>query len=106
MINTIGKIGKRNAKANNKLAELWNEEDIQYCEVCEVLWDLGILIKPCLQASTNAHRNKRYWYKSRPELLYSKNQVVRACINAHDLIENNKELSEKVFLILRGPEII
>ncbi len=55
---------------------------------------------------TNVHRHKRFWYLRHPELLFDFNQVVRGCVACHNLIEHNKELTEQVFLKLRGPEVL
>lgn len=98
-INKIGKQGRINLKANKKLSKLWFDEEIDYCELdipheCNA-W-MGL---------TNAHRHKRDWYKGKPEeLLWSYNQVARICLNGHNLIEYNKELTEEVFFKLRGDE--
>lgn len=101
----IGKIGKINAKANKKLKKLWIKKDIRYCEVGEVLFNL-IGFENCHPdfLIQNAHRHKRVDYRAKPEMLYSINQVVRACQYCHDRIENDRQLTEKVFEILRGPD--
>ena len=103
----VGKIGRINAKANKKIAELWIEHDIERCEVCPVLHEMGLLDWSCLQASSNAHRHSRHDYRSCPEKLWSFNQVVRACIKAHTYIDQtNPSIKEEVFLILRGEDDI
>lgn len=100
----VGKIGRINQKANIKIAEMWEERDIQYCEVCPILFEMGLLKKPCLHASSNAHRHGRIWYRGRPELLYNYKQVVRACIYSHSQLDAKPSLREEVFIKLRGEE--
>lgn len=97
----VGKIGKINAKANTKIAQMWVDLGIEYCEVCPILHELGKLQKSCLQASSNAHRHKRMWYRGDPELLWDYNQVVRACANAHAMMEADSRLTKQVFDMLR-----
>lgn len=53
---------------------------------------------------TNAHRHKRSWYKGDVELLSDRKQVIKGCVNCHDAIEHNKELTEEIFTKLRGGE--
>ena len=102
----VGKVGKVNIKANRNIAKMWEERDIQYCEVCSVLDSIeGGLGWVCLQATGNAHRHSRVWYRSRPELLWDFRQVVRACQLSHSYIDSHGEIKEKVFFILRGKEI-
>ncbi len=96
----VGKIGKANIKANKILKDVL--ADINYCEI-QFNKDEK---KPCLgnMYLTNAHRHKRAWYKGDVDLLSDKKQVVRACVNCHDTIEHNADLTEKVFIKLRGEE--
>lgn len=93
----IGKIGEANLKANKILKQLFLDKGIDYCEIglprCVKTWTLA-----------NVHRHKRMWYKSNLELLYDFKQVVRGCTPCHETIENDKELTEAIFLKLRGPE--
>jgi hypothetical protein len=51
-----------------------------------------------------AHKEKRSWYYplDREPLLGDKSHVILACTNCHDKIENNKDLSDKMFEKLRG----
>ena len=99
MIKQIGKQGRINQKANKKLAQMWFDKEIDYCELYIPHDCNGWMIL------TNAHRHKRDWYKGKaPELLYSYNQVALICSNGHTLIEYDKELTEEVFLKLRGSE--
>ena len=92
----IGKQGKINQKANQNLKEVYKDRAYR-CEIglegCLGSMYLGV-----------AHRHKRVWYYSQPDLLSSLEQTVLACTNCHNRIENNKELTEEVFLRLRGEE--
>jgi len=102
----IGKIGRRNIKANFLMKKICIEKGIRTCEVCSVLRELGELVNPCFVDSflSYAHRSKRVAYRSNPEMLSSYNQFVLACQNGHDTIEYNGELTKKVFQILRGKD--
>lgn len=93
MLNKIGKIGKRNIQANKTLKETFIEKGITRCEKCGSTFVL-----------TFAHRHKRIWYRSKPELLSDFNQVLLLCIHCHTSIEYHKDLSDAVFLEHRGEE--
>ena len=99
-----GRIGKINQKANRKIARMWLDKGIDFCEACAVLDEMGLLGWQCLQASSNSHRHGRVWYRGKPELLWNIKQVIRACMKAHDFIDNNPVIREEVFEILRGEE--
>lgn len=88
----IGKIGKRNIKANKILKELFYEKDITRCEKCGTDFALSF-----------AHLHKRDWYKPKDKqhLLYAFEQVLLLCINCHEEIEVNKEKTEELFNQLR-----
>jgi hypothetical protein len=45
---------------------------------------------------TFAHRKKRRFY-TEPEQLYDRSQWRLACVNCHEQIEYDKELTERVF---------
>ena len=94
-INKVGPVGRANLAANKKLKDVLS--DIDSCE---------IQLHECLGSFTmaNAHRHKRSWYQGDVELLSDRNQVVKACVSCHDKIEFDSELTEKVFLRLRGVE--
>ena len=86
-LNRIGKIGKINLEANQKIKEIWEREGIDRCEIklpgCLGNWTLQ-----------NCHKHKRSWYIDCPELLYSFKEVVRGCQNCHDKIEYDRVLTE------------
>ena len=97
----------KNKTANEQLDELYAIKKVDYCEL--------FLSSHCLRVEkisydkklklTYAHRHKRSWYKGKPEtLLCSFSQTVRACLNCHALIENDRKLTDKMFLKLRGLE--
>lgn len=96
-IKQVGKIGRRNAKANRELKEKFGQTSIRSCEIrldkCMGTFGLSF-----------AHRHKRIWYRSRPELLSDMNQVVLACAYCHGVIEKDAEMTEKVFTKLRGED--
>jgi hypothetical protein len=48
-----------------------------------------------------AHRHKRRFYYSQPHLLGKFDQTLLACIPCHEKIENDKELTEYYFNLLR-----
>ena len=79
---------------------------ITRCEVCPALHALGKLTKPCISflRYQKVHRNKRkhYWAEERRDLLGDPSQVALGCQNGHDAIENNEELREQVFILIRG----
>lgn len=95
----LGKIGKINQQANVRLKRFYGATDIRSCE---------LRLDGCTgsYALSFAHRHKRNWYLGRPELLSSFNQTVLGCVNCHQIIEKDPELTKKKFLELRGEECI
>jgi len=97
----IGKVGRNNLIANRKLAELWIEKQIDYCEL---QFD-GCLGDWLLQ---NAHRHSRYWYRNQPEKLFDFKQVLRICQSCHNILDDTskttREQSEAIFKQLREDE--
>jgi len=79
-----------------KLKEVFADKGMVYCEARLP----GCLVNNFLSFH---HRHKRIWYKrkGRERLLGSFNQVILVCQSCHDLLENNKELSNKIFKELR-----
>lgn len=82
--------GKVNAKARRKIAEISKKNDWTRC---------FIKLSGCTyEANAPAHRHKRRWYYDKPdELLWDVSEWMPACISCHQKIENDKELTEKVF---------
>ena len=93
----IGKRGRINIRANRILDKLYAGKDIRRCELgfenCTGGMFLGF-----------AHRHKRYWYYQKVELLSSFNQTIIACTNCHQRIESDPEMTESMFMKLRGKE--
>ena len=102
----VGKIGRANAKANRKIAELALEHGIYYCEACPVLAGMGLLDWACLQSRSNAHRHERYDYRHDLDKLWDFKQWIFACHLAHTLLDGHKDVREKVFIKLRGKDNI
>lgn len=100
----IGRYGRINIRANKKIKEMFLKKGIDRCEACPVLHKLGHLNWQCLQASSNAHRHSRIEYRKNLNKLYDYKQVIRACIPSHKFMDENKEVREQVFLVLRGEE--
>ena len=89
----MGKVGRANQQARDKIALIAEEKGLNYCELkfekCQN-WPLA-----------PAHRHKRAWYKGDVDLLADFNQWVAACQYCHALIEIDPLLTEKVFNELR-----
>ena len=100
-LNRIGRQGKINIEANQKIAEMWEEKGIDSCEIGRIPFPRTRI---CLGkfALQNVHRHKRVWYRKFPDLLHAFKQVLRGCQNCHDLVEDNEELREKAFRWLRA----
>src|ERR1700744_2351820 len=90
----IGKIGRINIEAREKIAQVAQELGLNYCEIG---------LQGCLVTSylAPAHRHKRSWYKGNLELLADYEQWVAACQNCHAKIEVEAELTERFFNKLR-----
>lgn len=93
-LNKIGKIGRANIEARDKIAKIAEEKDLCNCE---------IRFDGCLNwmALAPAHRHKRSWYKGDVEKLSDYNEWVAACVACHDKIENDPVLTEEIFDRLR-----
>lgn len=93
-LNKIGVVGRANIEARQRIAEIAEEMGLNYCEIgfkgCTVSWPLY-----------PAHRHKRSWYKGNVDSLADPSEWVSACINCHDRIENDPELTEETFKRLR-----
>lgn len=76
---------------------------VTYCEMCA--WEHEHGLKPVACGILSfAHRHKRGWYLSCPELLRAYVQVILACQLHHQKIEVDRDLTEEWFMRLRGPE--
>lgn len=93
----IGKRGLANAKANRKLKKEYMNRGYTGQGVCEAR------LEGCQRTFGvgYAHKHKRVYYYSKPELLSSYNETILACTNCHNKMENYKELTLKLFKELR-----
>jgi len=93
----IGKVGRANAEARAIIAAKAEELELIHCEaqLVNCLWSWPL---------APAHRHKRAWYKGDVALLSDYKQWIAACQNCHDQLEVDPELTETVFLRLRGQE--
>lgn len=91
----MGKITEINKKANRQLKKMFEEKGITWCEMCGAHWGLSF-----------AHRHKRLWYRPQLHLLSDFNQVLLLCIQCHNKIEYDKELTKDVFIKFRGEEVL
>lgn len=96
-IKSIGPIGKANIEARRIIAEISEEMNLIRCEIQLTGCKEGLYLAP-------AHRHKRIWYKGNADLLADYRQWVCACVVCHSKIENDHELTERIFLKLRGDE--
>ena len=80
--------------ARKKLKVIYEDRGIRYCEA---------RLPGCCVSNflSFAHRQKRIEYYSKPELLGSFEETLLLCIHCHQKIENDKELTEKLFKQLR-----
>ena len=86
---------KINREQNKKLVKLFQDKGIMTCE---------LKLKGCMGGIwlSFAHLHKRTWYYDKdPDLLSDFNQVVVACMNCHQVIEKDAELTKQMFEILR-----
>ena len=91
------KPGKKTKAWNRDRAKLKIEYEEKGITTCEARLD------PCWvnNALSFAHRHKRSWYWSQPELLGDFNQTILACIPCHNLMEHDAKLTEELFVKLR-----
>lgn len=92
----IGKTGRWKIAAKNKIKRMFFDHEIRTCE---------IKLEKCTgqMFATPAHRHKQEWYNYRPHDLYSSySQVMWACCSCHQQIEYDAELTEEIFIKLRG----
>lgn len=86
---------KINLKANKEIKKQIDKKQIYFCEACGKIF----------RWLTVAHRHKRtYYYDKSDKLLWNYKQWIVACIHCHEKMEEDKELTEKIFLELRGKE--
>ena len=102
-MNRVGKVGRANISACKKIAVIAAKEGLDYCEIGRLNLPAMKEVE-CLGSFTlaSAHRHKRAWYKGDAELLADRDQWVKACVNCHDAIEFDGDLTEEVFNRLRN----
>lgn len=103
-IKKVGRIGKANIEARSVIAKKAEAMKLTVCELGPVLIQYGINVCEYNWTLAPAHRHKRAWYKGDAEKLADVKQWVCACVSCHDAIEHNAQLTEEVFMKLRGPE--
>lgn len=93
-------LGKKKSSWESERQQLKKEYQTKGITSCE------LRLPGCWRdnALSFAHRHKRAWYLSHPELLGKFNQTLLACIPCHTQIEFNKKLTEELFEIKRGLE--
>ena len=89
----MGKQTKINREANQKLKRLYQDAGVVRCELCGANDFLSF-----------AHRHKRIAYYGLPEMLAQWNQTLLLCVPCHQKLEQDKELTIKTFLKLRGDD--
>jgi len=96
-IKRVGKNGTANIKSRKDISEQCEALNLNYCE---------IRLEGCLgnMYLAPAHRHKRAWYKGDWKLLAAYVQWVVSCVVCHDLTEHHRELTEEIFIKLRGEE--
>ena len=96
----LKKLGKKGLAWQSAREELKKEYDLAGITECE------IKSKVCFKNKSLGfvHRHKRIWYDEHPGLLGSMNQTLLGCNPCHDVIEHAEELTEQIFLKLRGSE--
>lgn len=89
-----GKKTKAWDEDRSKLKKIYEEKGITTCEI-RILgcWNYNAL--------GFAHKHKRSWYNTHPELLGTFNETLLACNSCHQKIEYNKELTKFYFNKLR-----
>ena len=85
------------SKQRAKLKKIYEAKGITSCELgFEGCWRDNAL--------SFAHRHKRYFYSTDPELLGEFEQTLLTCNSCHGQIEYDRSLTEEVFERLRGEE--
>jgi len=96
-LNPVGKRGRANYAARQRIAEIAEEKNLTTCEIrlpgCKGNFGLA-----------PAHKNKRDYYNGDVEKLSDPNEWVAGCQWCHELIEKDKKLTAEVFDRLRPQE--
>lgn len=83
----IGKVGRANQMANQKIKQFCTDHNIQGCEV-KLPGCTNIFIFP-------AHLYSRHYLRSSPDLLSNPDQYVMACEYCHRQLDDNMTQEEK-----------
>ena len=91
----IGKVGKNAINANKIIKKICDEKGIHSCEIK--------LNSNCWGSNElhPAHKHKRIWYRSCPEMLSDYSQWILSCPYCHEHIEPNRKLTLETFKRLR-----
>ena len=91
----IGKVGKNAIEANKEIKKICDEKGIHSCEIK--------LNSNCWGSNElhPAHKHKRIWYRSCPELLSDYSQWILSCHYCHEQLEPNRKLTLETFKRLR-----
>lgn len=84
----VGKIGRINQEARKKIALYCAEHSLSHCE---------LLFPGCMGTFgvAPAHKEKREWYRTRPELLYDRSHFKIACQFCHEILDNRAKTTKK-----------
>ena len=100
---------KNRARLLNQLSEELQDTGVYGCEVCHLEHEQGkrsVVKKGCESIIDPAHRHERQDYYNRPEMLWTRNQVIFAGRAHHNELDKNKEYREAVFQELRGDDLM
>lgn len=91
----IGKVGKNAINANKEIKRICDEKLIHSCEIK--------LNSNCWGSNElhPAHKHKRIWYRSCPEMLSDYSQWILSCPYCHEQIEHNRKITLETFKRLR-----
>jgi len=81
---------------NKKIDKMFFDNDERYCLVKLP----GCTLSPI----TRAHRHKVSFYNTQLDKFHAKDQVLPACLSCHMKIEQDANLTEKIFMKVRGKE--
>jgi hypothetical protein len=92
-------------KRTGKWGKLWNKERAKLKKEFEKrgIFSCEAQLQGCMKefALSFHHRYRRYYYRSYPEKLGDFNQVILLCSHCHQTLEQDSELTQKVFIKLR-----
>lgn len=90
----IGKIGMANIKANKRIDQYFQDNDITVCEIRFPGCQWNYLLTRC-------HKEKRENYRGDLEMLGDPSQVILACVHCHSILDDRskttKEQSDAIF---------